>query len=216
MGSERSTEMHKTIKPIDVLVGEANDGHAELVEATLRESGIVNNLYRGRDGTETLAFVRHRSRGCKDATDIPSLILLDWGLPCAGGVGVLRALKSDRRYSWIPIIVMSTSYSRQQAEQCRRLGCEAYITKWAVFLELPSFVKRIRFLVGRATGRCHVARVSNPWLHRLETGAPRIVAGSHGYCADTVDSRSMSDVAQAFRHRRERTEKEVKDGSATP
>jgi CheY-like chemotaxis protein len=208
--------MHKTIKPIDVLVGEAKDGHAELVGATLRGSGIVNNLYRGRDGMETLALVSHTWGDCKDATKTPSLILLDWELPCAGGIGVLRALKSDRRYSWIPIIVMSTSYSLQQAKQCRRLGCEAYVTKWTVFLELPSFVKSIRCLAGRAAGRCQEARVSNPWLHRLETGATRIVAGSHGYCSGTVDARSLSDVAQTFRHGLEHIGKEVKDGTATP
>ena len=89
--------MHKTIKPIDVLVGEANDGHAELVEASLRESGIVNRLYRGRDGTETLAFARQVRRRGKDASDAVSLMLLDCGLPRVGGVGVSLAAGEAQR-----------------------------------------------------------------------------------------------------------------------
>ena len=70
-------EMRKTIKAIDVIVGEAKDGHAELVEASLRQSGLVNNIYRGRDDAETLALARDAWLGCKDATSVPSLILLD-------------------------------------------------------------------------------------------------------------------------------------------
>ena len=193
--------MQKRPKPIDVFVGVANDGHAELVEASFQESGIVNNLYRGRDGTEMLALVRQAWRSCNGVTVVPSLILLDCGLPRAGGVGVLRALRSDRRYSWIPIIMMTTAYNRRQAEQCRRLGCEAYVTKWAVFLGLPGFVSRIRCLTNKA-----IWGVSR----RL------VVAGSHGCQAGTLDPRSMSDTARIYRHRQERIGKEVKDGSARP
>lgn len=176
--------MQKTIKPIDVFVGEANNGHAELVEASLQESGIVSNLYRGRDGTETLAFVRRACRGCKDATDVPSLLLLDSGLPRTGGVGVLKALKSDRRYSWLPVIIMTTANDLQQAERYRRLGCEAYITKWTVFLGLPGFVRRIRLLADRA----------------LRIASSRLPAvGSHGCRAGTLDLRSVSDVSATSR-----------------
>ncbi len=193
--------MQKRSKLIDVFVGEANDGHAELVEASLRDAGIVNSLCRGLDGAETLELVRGARRGCKDVTDGPSLVLLDCGLPRVGGVGVLRALNGDRRYSWIPVIMMTTAYNRQQAEQCRRLGCEAYITKWTVFLGLPGFVSRIRFLADRAI-----------WIASRRLSAGR----SHGCCAGTLDLRSMSEVYQTRPHRQERIGKEVKDGSATP
>jgi CheY-like chemotaxis protein len=193
--------MQKTIKPIDVFLGEANNGHAELVEASLQESGIVNNLYRGRDGTETLALVRHACRGCKDTTDVPSLLLLDSGLPRMAGVGVLKALKSDRRYSWLPVIIMTTAHDLQQAERYRRLGCEAYITKWTVFLGLPGFVRRIRLLADRSV------RIASCRLPAV---------GSHGCRAGRLDLRSLSNVSGTRRERQLRSGKEVKDGSATP
>ena len=134
--------MRKTVKPIDVLVGEANDGHAELVETSLRECGIVNNLYRGRNGEETLALARTVWEGCKNLAAPPSLVFLDCGLPEPGAPYALGTLKSDWRYSWIPVIMMSATDDGQQAEQYRHLGCEAYMTKWAVFLGLPGFVSR--------------------------------------------------------------------------
>jgi CheY-like chemotaxis protein len=193
--------MLKTIKPVDVLIGESNDGHAELVEASLREGGIVNNLYRGRDGAETLALVRATWRGCHDVTSGPSLVLLDCGLPRASGVDVLRTLKSDQRHSWIPVIMMSVADDRQQAELCRHLGCEAYVTKWTVFLGLPGFVRRVRFLANRAI-----------WIasRRLSTGR------SHRCCTGTLDLRSPSDIARIYRQKHQRVGKEVEDGSTTP
>ncbi len=193
--------MLETIKPIDVLVGEANNGHAELVEAGLRESRLINNLYRGRDGAETFALARDAWAGWKDATDVPSLIFLDWGLPRVGGVGVLRALQRNRRYRRIPVIMMTTAYNRQQAEQCRRLGCAAYVTKWTVFLGLPGFVRRIRFLADRAL--------------RL---APRhsTVARSLGWCAGTLDVRSLPSGPRTHRDIQKRIGKEEKDAAPAP
>ena len=191
--------MHKIIKPIDVFVGEANDGHAELVEASLLESSIVNNLYRGRNATEMLALVRQARRECNGVTAVPPIILIDYELPEIGGVGVLRALKSAWRHRWIPVIMMTTTNHRQEAEQCRRLGCDAYVTKWAVFLGLPGFVRRIRFLADRAVWIAS-RRVSANW--------------SNGYSASTLDLRSIPDFVRARHHKQERIRKEVRDGSA--
>ena len=175
--------MKKKIKPIHVLVGEANDGHAELVEASLQESGVVNSVSRGRDRTEILALACQAWKGREGATEMPSLILLDCGLPREGGIGVLRSLKRDRRCSWIPVIMMTSSKSRQQSEQFRRLGCEACVTKWAVFLALPDFVRRVRFLADSAV-RIASRRKSVGW--------------SHGYCAGTMDRRFIPDATQVY------------------
>lgn len=193
--------MQKSSKLIDVFVGEANDGHAELMAASLREVGIVNRLCRGIDGAETLALVHGAWRVCNDVTRVPSVILLDWGLPDEGGAGVLRVLKRDRRYRSIPAIMMTAAYNPQQAEQCRRLGCVAYMTKWTVFLGLPGFVNRLRFLAARGS-----------WIasHRQSAG------GSRRCVADSLDLRSLSTPSGTFRPRRGSLGKEVTDESSTP
>ncbi len=173
--------MHKWIKPIDVFVGEASDGHAELVEVSLRDTGIVNNLYRGRDGAETFALVRDAWRGCKDVTLPPLLVLLDCGLPSVCALDVLGALKNDWRYSWMPVIMMTTTDDRRKAEEYRHLGCEAYVTKWAVFLGLRGFVTKVRFLANRAV------RIAS---------CRRNIAEIHTCGAGTLDPRFTSDVAR--------------------
>ncbi len=188
--------MQKMIKPIDIIVGEAIDGHAELMEASLRESGNVNSFYRGRDGPETLALARQAWGGGKDAKDAASLILLDCGLPLSGGVRVLRDFRCDRRFSSVPIIMMTTTYSRQQAEQCRRLGCTDYVTKWAVFLGLPRFMRSLGLLSG------HTMRSASC---RQGPGRPP------DFGARPLDPGSFFDTAQSYRRRQERRGEEVKD-----
>ncbi len=144
--------MQNSINGIDVIIGDDSDGHAELAESSLREIDIVKNLYRGRNDYETLALVRHACRRGGDAADVPLLILLDCGLSRVHGVDVLRTIKNDLRHSWIPVIMMTDADDSLQSEQCRLLGCEAYVAKWAVFLGLPCFVNRVRFLARRVNG----------------------------------------------------------------
>jgi two-component system response regulator len=191
--------VYQTIDAIDVFVGEANDGHAELVEASLQETGIVKNLFRGRDGEEILALVRATWGGYRDSTSTPLLVLLDCGLPSVGALDVLGVLKSNWLTSWLPVIMMTTTDDKRRAEEYRHLGCDAYVTKWAVFLGLPSFVTRVRCLMNKAvrTASCR-----------------RVIAHLHGSGASALDVRSVSDAVRFHWHRGQRFRKEVGDGSA--
>ena len=80
---------------VDVLLGEAIDGHAELVEASIREAGVVPAVHRTRTGPETLAFLRRaRDDGrWRDGSEL--LIFLAARLPRMDGVEVLQALKEE-------------------------------------------------------------------------------------------------------------------------
>ena len=193
--------MNKTMDPIDVFVGEASDGHAELVAASLRETGIVENLHRGRNGAETMSLVRGMWRSCRNLMDRPAVVLLDCGLPRAGSAGVLRALKRNRQSSWIPVIMMTTVYCPQQAERFRRLGCDAYVTKWAVFLGMPDFGKRMRLLANRA-----ICSAANRPSER----------GGDGSGASTLDLRCIPENARSYHFGRACTNKELKDDCSTP
>lgn len=134
---------------VDVLIGEANDGHAELAEAALREQGIVRRLDRSYDGRETLARVRQGWIRGKNPTGVPPLVLLDEKLPGLSGIDVLRELKRDPCLCRIPVVLMTTAHNVKQAAECRGLGCDVYVSKWTVFLGMPGFASRLRDLLDR-------------------------------------------------------------------
>ncbi len=180
----------KPIQTIDVLVGESRDSHAELVEASLREIGIVKNLYRGRNGMETLALVRDRWTLNKHSMVAPSLIFLDCALPELGGVAVLKSLDSTHDRHSAPVIMMTEAHNIHEAERCECLGCDAYVTKWSVFLGMPSFVRRVRHLADRVvptTLHCHASSC----VYR--------------HSATTLDRRASLDANQIYRCGHQRT-----------
>jgi DNA-binding response OmpR family regulator len=129
------------------------------------------------------------------------MILLDCGLPRVGGVDVLRALKRDRRCSWIPIIMMTAAYDSEQVRQCRHLGCEAYITKWAVFLGLPGFVRRVRL---------HSGRVDAADRRQRTTGK---VPEHH---TRILDQSAVPGIVESCRYRQDLVGRKVRDGYVAP
>lgn len=201
MDTERGWEMTKILNPIDVIIGEACDGHAELVEVSLEEIGVANRTYRGRNGKETLALIRRACGGGRGETNVAPLVILDCDLPHADGVDVLRALKSDPRHSWIPVIMMTASYDHRQAEQCRNLGCDAYVAKWTAFLGLPSFVRRVRSLASRAS------RIAS---------RRRSAIRNHLGCTGTLEQCYMPNARRNDRRGQELGGKEVRDDPSAP
>jgi CheY-like chemotaxis protein len=59
----------------------------------------------------------------------PCLIVLDLNMPRKNGTETLRHLKSDPRFSAIPVIIFSTSVNMREREKCMSLGAHSYITK---------------------------------------------------------------------------------------
>ena len=59
----------------------------------------------------------------------PSVILCDLNLPGMQGVGFIRAVRSDPRWTQVPIVAMSASIGEQDADECRQAGASEFLTK---------------------------------------------------------------------------------------
>ncbi len=78
------------------------------------------------------------------ATELPDLVVLDLGLPDRDGIEVCREL---RRYTSIPIVVLSARHSEQEKVKLLEAGADDYITKP---FSLVEFAARLRALLRRA------------------------------------------------------------------
>ncbi|MFC1671882.1 response regulator transcription factor [Planctomycetota bacterium] len=81
--------------------------------------------------------------------DIPSLIVLDVLLPGVDGYEVCRRLKSDKRYSDIPIVMLTVRFQEEDAAKGYRVGADEYVTKPFEWDYLLAKVKK--FVGARAT-----------------------------------------------------------------
>jgi len=63
------------------------------------------------------------------AERLPSLILMDLGLPGMGGLQAVRALREQPSTAHIPVVAVTAQGSRQDRERVREAGCVGCLIK---------------------------------------------------------------------------------------
>jgi len=113
---------------VTILIAEDDDGHYSLIKKNLRRVGVSNEVIRFVDGQETLDFLFMKGENVRQREQA-YLLLLDINMPKVDGIEVLEKIKDDPELSKIPVIMLTTSDDTIKTQQCRDLGCTAYIVK---------------------------------------------------------------------------------------
>lgn len=115
---------------IDIVLCEDNADDAELTIRALSKQGLSNSLIHVKDGEELLQYVfcsgPYVSR---NADNQPRLIILDLKMPKVDGLEVIRKLKSDKRSSMIPVVLLTSSKEEKDIMESYALGVNSYIVK---------------------------------------------------------------------------------------
>ena len=115
---------------IEILVVEDNPRDAELTLRALKKNNMANNILVARDGAEALDFFFCRGKFEKRSfTSPPKVVLLDLKLPKVSGLEVLKAVKGDKRTSYIPIVVVTSSKQEPDMKEAYALGVNSYVVK---------------------------------------------------------------------------------------
>lgn len=117
----------KNLKELVILIAEDDDGHAELIQSGLVESGVCNEILRFSNGEETWNYLRQSKNKTKQHKNY--LLLLDIHMPQMDGVEVLQLIKSDNKLKEMPVIMLTTTDDPREVEECYQIGCNIYITK---------------------------------------------------------------------------------------
>ena len=117
-------------EPIVILLVEDDLAHIEMIKRTFEESRLANRLISVEDGQIALDYL-YRKGNYKDAVKfpMPNLILLDLRLPKVDGLEVLKTIKSDQKFSIIPVVILTTSSA--EADMVKSYECHAnsYLVK---------------------------------------------------------------------------------------
>jgi len=120
----------KNHKNIDILLVEDNEADIKITLRAFEKAKLKHNVFVVRDGQEALDFVRQQGKFQeKDKFPKPDLILLDIKLPKVDGFGVLKELKSDLNYNYIPIIMLTSSRDEEDVMRSYRGGAASFIPK---------------------------------------------------------------------------------------
>lgn len=101
-------------KPL-ILIVEDEEGISNFISAILTSNGY--NVIKTGKGSEAISLT---------ASHVPDLILLDLGLPDIDGIEVLKNL---RKWTVIPIVVVSARGHEREKVEALDLGADDYITK---------------------------------------------------------------------------------------
>ncbi|PRX49809.1 response regulator [Salegentibacter salegens] len=115
------------MESIHILLVEDNEGDILLTSEALEEGKILNKLSVVRDGKEAMDFLDKKGKYVKAIT--PDLILLDVNLPKMNGHEVLKFVKQHKDLRQIPVIMLTTSSSKEDIDISYQNYANCYITK---------------------------------------------------------------------------------------
>ncbi len=118
---------YQSVIPIEILLVEDNPGDINIVQEFFEKCRFANNLSVVKDGVDAMDFLMRK--GSFSAVPTPDLIILDLNLPKKSGLEVLSDLKSNEKLKYIPLLVLTSTRSKQDILACYNLHANAFVSK---------------------------------------------------------------------------------------
>jgi CheY-like chemotaxis protein len=128
-----------------LLIAEDDEEDRSMLEEASREAGITLPIHCVENGEELFDFLNRRNK-FTDIEEIlkPLLILLDLNMPKLDGRQALEELKKEDRFREIPVIVFTTSNTRNEISRAYQSGASSFIIKPFSFKTLVDMMKVIK------------------------------------------------------------------------
>jgi len=124
----------------EYLVIESGHPDGDIAIFYLDELGIVNRLYMARVAAAASEYLF--SGNGLDRTAPPKIIFLDFHIPQISGLELLRKIKANEQAKEIPIVMLISSISTSEVNECKRLGVNKFLAKPLAYEEFLNLIKR--------------------------------------------------------------------------
>lgn len=112
-----------------ILVAEDDLPMAELTTQALSSDDMDWDVVVAHDGSEAMDCLRRHGRFHALADGDPAIVLLDLKMPRMDGLEVLRQIRSDARFKYLPVVVFSSSREVADLRRCYQFGANAFVVK---------------------------------------------------------------------------------------
>lgn len=112
-----------------ILVVDDDENDLRMIAGALPSGGDRPEVCVARDGEEALDFVYQRGRFENRTQGTPGLVMLDLHMPRVNGWEVLKQMKSDPQFRWVPVVIFSSSARDSDVCDSYELGANAYVVK---------------------------------------------------------------------------------------
>ncbi|SRR5579871_2462385 len=128
-------------RAVEILLVEDNPGDARLMQETFNRSKFVVNLNIVPDGDAAMDYLSRKNP--YHSAPRPDFILLDLNLPRKNGHEVVAMIKSSRRLSGIPTLILTGSARDEDRWQAAQKRVSAYLVKPAELRHFDLFLNYI-------------------------------------------------------------------------
>lgn len=128
-----------------LLIAEDDEDDILLFERALKKSSFDRPYYFVRDGEEAIAWLQGiGNHSDREKSPLPVVLITDLKMPKVNGFELLEWVRSESRFSEIPVIVYSSSGQRADVAKAYELGATNYFQKSAAFSDVIRFIENLR------------------------------------------------------------------------
>lgn len=109
-------------KPLEILLIEDDIDDVDLLKGALNENKVAYQMEVIMEGDKVYNYM-------KTLNTLPEIIVMDLNLPKTSGKEILLKIRSYSPFTEIPVIVLTTSSSKDDIDYCNKMGISKYITK---------------------------------------------------------------------------------------
>lgn len=132
-------------RPPIILIAEDDADDRQWIKEALSETHINADVRFVEDGEDLMNYLFHRGKYKSASTlSYPGLIFLDLNMPRKDGREALKEIKSDLRLRHIPILILTTSKSKEDVFRTYDLGANSVILKPVTFSGLVDIMRSVK------------------------------------------------------------------------
>jgi CheY-like chemotaxis protein len=127
-----------------ILLVEDNPQDEMLALRALNRAHVANRIDVVRDGQQALDYLYRQAEFAKrPGPELPTVVLLDIGLPKLTGLEVLARLRADPRTRLLPVVMLTSSDEDADRLASYKNGANSFVRKPLAFGEFAETVARL-------------------------------------------------------------------------
>jgi hypothetical protein len=126
-----------------ILLVEDNPQDEMLILRALRKINLINAVDVARDGQQALDYLFREGEFAEQTPAVPTVVLLDIGLPRLSGLEVLERLRADPRTRLLPVVILTSSDEERDRLKSYENGANSFVRKPLDFSEFAETVARL-------------------------------------------------------------------------
>ena len=129
---------------LSILLVEDNPQVEMLILRSLKKINLANSVDVVRDGQQALDYLFGENEfASRTEAELPSVVLLDIGLPRLSGLEVLARLRIDHRTRLLPIVILTSSDEEKDRLKSYEKGANSFVRKPLDFAAFAETVARL-------------------------------------------------------------------------